>query len=393
LILNREESRSPAGNEVIMKEEIRMKEPVVIVGAGLSGLRAASLLQSKGINCRIFEARSRLGGRVLSRTAKDRPDLGRFDLGPTWFWPDHEPAIAKLVQTLGLPTIEQYTAGAMLFEQSQSGQVQRHVLPEGAVERSMRLEGGIQTLIEALAFSLSPGTVELNTRVNAIQLDHSGRVTIEAEMADGKMKSIQAAAVILALPPRILAERITFSPALPDGMIASLKEKPTWMAGQAKVVAIYDRPFWREAGLSGQVTSWAGPLQEIHDASPETGYGALFGFFGIPAKMRQELGEDHTLRLVTEQLTRLFGPQAGEPIALLYKDWASDPETAVEEDAQPLTSFPDYGLPAGKSTWEKRVVFAGTETASGHGGHLEGALHAAERAVSTVMEIVNSNLA
>ncbi|WP_369385767.1 flavin monoamine oxidase family protein [Mesobacillus boroniphilus] len=320
--------------------------------------------------------------------AKDRPELGRFDLGPTWFWPNHEPAIIKLVEDLGLPTIEQHTAGAMLFEQSQTGQVQRHIIPEGAVERSMRLVGGIQSLTDALASSLPPETVELDTQVNAIQLAGTEEVIIEAEQTDGKKKSIRAAAVILALPPRIVVERIAFSPSLPDGLLASLKDKPTWMAGQAKAVAIYDWPFWREAGLSGQVTSWAGPLQEIHDASPDTGYGALFGFFGLPAKMRQELGEEHILRLVTDQLTRLFGPQAGKPTALLYKDWASDPETAVEEDAQPLTSFPDYGLPAGKSTWEKRIIFAGTETAQGHGGHLEGALQSAERAASEVMKVL-----
>ncbi|MFS0906790.1 hypothetical protein AB3N02_27595 [Priestia aryabhattai] len=58
------------------------------------------------------------------------------------------------------------------------------------------------------------------------------------------------------------------------------------MAGQAKAVAIYDRPFWRELGLSGFVSSWVGPLQEIHDASPDVGSGALFGFLGIPARMR-----------------------------------------------------------------------------------------------------------
>ncbi|WP_102260999.1 flavin monoamine oxidase family protein [Mesobacillus jeotgali] len=365
-----------------------MKEPVVIVGAGLSGLRAASLLQSKGISCRVLEARSRIGGRVLSMAAKDRPEPGRFDLGPTWFWPNHEPAIAKLVKDLGLPTIEQHTAGAMLFEQSQTGKVQRHVLPEGAVERSVRLAGGIQSLIDAIASTLPPETVELDTRVNAIQLDEPEGITIYAEQFDEKKKSIRAAAVILALPTRIVAESIAFSPKLPDGLMTSLKDKPTWMAGQAKAVAVYERPFWRDAGLSGQVTSWAGPLQEIHDASPDTGYGALFGFLGLPAKVRHELGEEHTLRLVIDQLTRLFGPSAEKPIALFYKDWSSDLDTAVEEDALPLTSFPDYGLPAGMSSWEKRVVFAGTETAPGHGGHLEGALQAAERAASEVLKVL-----
>ncbi|MBT2638611.1 FAD-dependent oxidoreductase [Bacillus sp. ISL-39] len=364
-----------------------MKKPVVIIGAGLSGLRAAAFLQAKGIGCRVLEARSRVGGRILSVAAKTRPEIGRFDLGPTWFWPNHEPAITQLVKDLGLPTIEQHTAGAMLFEQSKTGPVQRHVLPEGAVERSVRLEGGIQSLTDAIASSLPPETVELDTQVNAIRLDEADEVMIEAEQSDGKKKTIRAAAVILALPPRILAERIAFSPPLPDGLMASLKDKPTWMAGQAKAVAIYDRPFWREDGLSGQVTSWAGPLQEIHDASPESGYGALFGFFGIPAKMRQELGEEHILRMVTDQLTRLFGPSADNPLALLYKDWASDPETAVEQDAEPLTSFPDYGVPEGMSSWEKKVVFAGTETSSGYGGHLEGALKSAERAVSEVMKL------
>lgn len=29
--------------------------------------------------------------------------------------------------------------------------------------------------------------------------------------------------------------------------------------------AIYDRPFWREAGLSGTAQSMVGPLAEIHD--------------------------------------------------------------------------------------------------------------------------------
>lgn len=366
-----------------------MNEPVVIVGAGLAGLRAAALLQANGISCRVLEARDRIGGRVLSMEAQDMPELGKFDLGPTWFWPDHEPVITNLVKELGLSTTEQYTSGEMLYEQSKTGPIQRHVLPEGAVERSVRLAGGIQSLIDAIASTLPSGTIELNTRVTAIQLDD--QVTIEAEELNGKKKSIHAGAVILALPPRIIAERIDFSPSLPDGILASMKDKPTWMAGQAKAVAIYDRPFWREDGLSGQVTSWSGPLQEIHDASPETGYGALFGFFGIPAKIRQELGEEHLHYLVIDQLTRLFGPSAEKPMAFLYKDWAGDPQTAVEQDLPPLTSFPDYGLPAGMSSWGKRVIFAGTETAPGHGGHLEGALLSAERAASVLMKLVDEN--
>jgi monoamine oxidase len=164
------------------------------------------------------------------------------------------------------------------------------------------------------------------------------------------------------------------------------------MAGQAKAIAIYDRPFWRESGLSGFATSWVGPLQEIHDASPETGSGALFGFFGMPAKTRRELGEDKVLKLVIDQLVRLFGTSAQNVRAILYKDWADDSETAVEEDLDPLRDFPSYGQPPKAGVWEKKIIFAGTETNSQYGGHLEGALQSAERAVLEIMYLKNKPL-
>lgn len=363
-----------------------MNDPIIIVGAGLSGLHAASMLVAQGYECSVLEARGRIGGRVLSREIVDRPDLGKFDLGPTWFWPQHEPVIASLVKELGLSTFEQHTEGAILFEQSQTAPVQRHVLPEGAVEKSFRLTGGVRSLVDAVTKTLPQGTVNLNTRVTAIHKDEEGTITLEADL-DGKRRIIRAGAVILAIPPRIAAQRITFSPSLPEELMGNLLDKSTWMAGQAKAVAIYNRPFWREDGLSGQAMSWGGPLQEIHDATNETGYGALFGFFGIPAKTRQELGEEKILKLVVDQLTRLFGSSAENPISLLYKDWSSDPDTAVEADSKPLSAFPDYGRPADSNVWKNKILFAGTETSSEYGGHLEGALRSAERAVSEAVAL------
>ncbi|RKL66567.1 amine oxidase [Salipaludibacillus neizhouensis] len=363
-----------------------MSDPIIIVGAGLSGIRVASLLTSKGIECCVLEARGRIGGRVLSESSVDRPELGKFDLGPTWFWPQQEPIISSLVNELGLQTFVQHTDGDILLERSQSQPLERHKLPEGATLSSVRLSGGVQSLIDAVAATLPRGTVELGTSVTTISMDEAGKVTLEADLADGKKKSIRARAVILALPPRIVASRIAFSPPLSTQLMTSLQDKPTWMAGQAKVIAIYNRPFWREDGLSGQVMSWAGPLQEIHDASPDSGSGALFGFFGISAKMRQELGKERVLKLVVTQLTRLFGQLAEKPISLLYKDWSIDTETAVDEDSIPISDFPNYGQPANFSSGKKKIIFAGTETSSEHGGHLEGALRSAERAVAELME-------
>ncbi|MFY2307143.1 flavin monoamine oxidase family protein [Lysinibacillus fusiformis] len=362
-----------------------MSNPIIIVGAGLSGLRTASLLTAQGIKCIVLESRDRIGGRILSISDSKRPELGKFDVGPTWFWPQYEKTITNLAEELNLRTFAQYTKGAMLSERYKDSLPERYILPENHEARSVRFTGGVQSLIDAIAKTIPEGVVELSTRVKAIQLDKDGAITVVAELANGMKKLLSAAAVILALPPRIIANNIEFSPSIPPNLISDLLNKPTWMAGQAKVVAIYERPFWRELGLSGYVSSWVGPLQEIHDASPEKGSGALFGFLGIPAKIRNEIGEDKILGLILDQLVKLFGTQAQNVSGILYKDWSFDIETTVEEDLEPLRDYPIYGQSHFVGAWENKIIFAGTETNSQFGGHLEGALLSAEKAVSEIL--------
>ncbi|WP_409304720.1 flavin monoamine oxidase family protein [Peribacillus sp. SCS-155] len=366
-----------------------MNNPVIIVGGGLSGLRAASLLTEQGIECRVLDARDRIGGRVLSTSVTNRPDLGRFDLGPTWFWPQYESHIANLVKELDLETFEQYKKGEILIERFQIKPPERCVLKENSDERWVRLTGGVQSLIDALAETIPSEIVELETRVKKIEINEAGDITVEAELSDGKRKKFLADAVILALPPRLVAHDIEFSPSLPPNLITDIVKKPTWMAGQAKVVAVYDRPFWRELGLSGYVLSAVGPLEEIYDASPNKGSGALFGFFGMPPEARGKMGQEKILKLVVDQLVKLFGSEAENVKAILYKDWASDSETAVEEDFSPLKSYQSYGQPPVEGVWEKKIIFAGTETNSQCSGHLEGALQSAEQAVFEIINLYN----
>ena len=369
-----------------------MNNSVIIVGAGLSGLRAASLLTQQGIKCRVLEARDRIGGRVLSTSVPNRPDLGKFDLGPTWFWPQDESHIANLVKELNLETFEQYKKGEILIERFQIKPPERCVLQENSDEKWIRLTGGVQSLIEALTETLPSEIVELETKVKKIRLNEAGDITVEADLADGKRKKFPADAVILALPPRLVARHIEFSPSLPPNLMTDIVKKPTWMAGQAKVVAVYDRPFWREVGLSGYVLSAVGPLEEIYDASPYKGSGALFGFFGMPPEARKKMGQDKILKLVVDQLVKLFGSEAKNVKAIFYKDWSSDSETAVEEDISPLKNYQSYGEPPVEGVWENKIIFAGTETSSQCSGHLEGALQSAEQAVFKIINLNNKSL-
>lgn len=344
-----------------------MTKSIAIIGAGVSGLYAASLLTEKGYDVTVFEARDRIGGRVLSHDG--------FDLGPTWYWPETETTITQLIERLGLPTFSQHTTGDLMLER-QFGVIERHTLPPGHIVPSMRLVGGMASLTTALASTLPAGTIQLESTVTSIKQTED-EVTIELETGWSQAFTH----VIMAIPPRLVS-RISFQPELSETTKSKLANTPTWMAGQAKVLAVYDRLFWREKGLSGQGMSWAGVLQEIHDASQPGGLAALFGFFRLSAAERSVFDQDELNRRVIDQLVRLFGEEARQPREVIYVDWSSDRHTATVQDGVPLTDFPVYEPIALDSAWEGWLSLAGTETDSLFGGHIEGALRAAERVVN-----------
>jgi monoamine oxidase len=158
------------------------------------------------------------------------------------------------------------------------------------------------------------------------------------------------------------------------------------MAPHAKFFAVYDQPFWREAGLSGTAQSMVGPMPEIHDATTASGQAALFGFLGVGADQRAALGEDALTRACLDQLARLFGADARHPRATLFKDWAADPLTATAAD-RVATGHPVPDLaPWVSGPWQARLALAGSETSPSEPGYLAGAVVAAARAVADTVQ-------
>ncbi len=315
---------------------------VLILGGGLSGLRLADLLHRAGLSFQLFEARPRWGGRI---TALEAPG-GRVDLGPSWFWPG-QARIAGLVADLGLARLAQHAKGEILFEQA-LGVVQRGA-GFGSMEGSFRLDGGMIGLIEGLVARLPADRLHQSQRAVAVG---DGSV----QMADGTRHS--ARHVVLALPPR-LAAGLLQDAVWPDALRMGLAAIPTWMAGHAKFVAVYDRPFWREAGLSGDAISRLGPLAEIHDASGADGSpAALFGFLGIPATARAGQGEKIAAQSLA-QLARLFGPQAAQPVGTALQDWACEPLTATAADRTPPRATRPMACPGACPTpWAAACICA-----------------------------------
>ncbi len=349
-----------------------MTPQVLIVGGGLAGLALARQLEAAGTTYRVIEARARLGGRIHGQVVASGDHSAAFDLGPAWFWPG-QPRIAALVQTLGLERFDQYATGTLSYE-DERGRVQRG---QGySMEGSYRLAGGLSRLVDAIAERLPAGCIAREHR--AIGIERSGgqmRTRVESQ---GQTEATTSDAVVLALPPRVAATTIDFGDTVSDAALQAMRRIPTWMAGHAKVVAVYERPFWREAGLSGDAASRAGPLAEIHDASPAVGGPyALFGFVGVSVAARRD--REGLLAAVRAQLVRLFGAPASEPLELLLQDWAVEPETAIDLDHAPLRHHPTYGLPAQlRQLCDGKLVLGSTEVAREFGGYLEGALEAAE---------------
>lgn len=353
---------------------------IAIVGAGLAGLYAAFLLEQAGItDYRLLEARSRTGGRIASLAPEG------FDLGPTWFWPEQQPALDRLVHSLGLARFAQHETGDLLFEPAQHG-VQRVRTPayEGA-PTSMRLAGGMGALVAALRSRLDGTCIATGQAVRRMQLQGDA-VVLQSEDAQGRPTTWQARHMLLALPPRLAARHITFSPALPPKLAHAWQAAPTWMAPHAKYLAVYATPFWRAQGLSGQARSARGPLAEIHDASMPGGRGALFGFFGLPARMRHAVPDAVLRSHCRAQLARLFGPEALEPETDALQDWAAEPLTATSADADASGghgSAPPAVPAAGP--WQGRITGIASEWSPEFPGYLAGAVDAAQRAVHALL--------
>ncbi|WP_201624572.1 flavin monoamine oxidase family protein [Psychrobacter immobilis] len=371
---------------------------VAIIGGGLSGLYAAYLLEKKGVDYVLLEARPTLGGRIVTARATD-PNTAQitdstsgFDLGPSWFWPEYQQQLARLIDELQLESFAQFEEGDMLVERSPNEPAMRTHGYKSAPP-SMRLKGGMATLIDALYQRLDATRILTNQKVR--QLHNTGHyIEITSEDESGQVavyqtQQWQAQHVLLALPPRLAEESITFEPALPTNLMTQWRGTATWMAPHAKYLAVYDNPFWQQQGLSGSARSGQGPMVEIHDASVVDGNGALFGFIGVPAAARQTVSADVLKQHCREQLVRLFGAQAESPQAEYLKDWAQEPFTATSADAN--SDGQHATAPISKALsgiWANSLSGIGSEWSAQFPGYLAGAIDAASIGVKNLPESI-----
>ncbi|MFB2580187.1 flavin monoamine oxidase family protein [Herbiconiux sp. P15] len=87
-----------------------LKRDVVIIGAGATGLTAATRLKAAGLSVVVLEARDRIGGRLWT----DHIEGQLFELGGQWVSPD-QTALIETLEELGLETYSRFREGESVY--------------------------------------------------------------------------------------------------------------------------------------------------------------------------------------------------------------------------------------------------------------------------------------
>ncbi len=264
----------------------------------------------------------------------------------------------------------------VLFYSHSGGSLQKLIDTTGGAQQD-RFEGGSALIAECLAARLGAGTVRLNAPVSRISVA-GDKVT--ASTAAGRFDGKR---IIVSAPP-LLAGRIEYEPALPPQREQLTQRAP--MGSVIKCQVVYDEPFWRAEGLSGQATGDGEGSRVVFDNSPAGGSpGVLLAFLeGDEARRLGREPEPVRRAAVIGSLTRYFGPRAAAPADYLELDWQ-----------QERWSGGCYGTLFGPNAWTRYgpaltapagpVHWAGTETSSVWCGYMDGAVRSGERAAAAVL--------
>jgi monoamine oxidase len=264
----------------------------------------------------------------------------------------------------------------VLFYAHSAGSFQMAIDTGGGAQQD-RFAGGSQIVCDRVAEALGPDVVHLGMPVRRIIVG-GDRATVESDRGTWTGRR-----VIVTLPP-MLAGRIVYDPLLPPWRDQLTQRTP--MGSVIKCNAIYEEPFWRSEGLSGQATGDGAGARVVFDNSPADGTpGILLGFLeGDEARRLGRAGAEVRRQAVLDSFVRYFGPKAAHPVDFIELDWQAEP-----------WSGGCYGTLFGPNVWTRYgpalrepvgpIHWAGTETATVWSGYMDGAVSSGQRAAAEVL--------
>jgi monoamine oxidase len=240
-----------------------------------------------------------------------------------------------------------------------------------------RFVGGTARIVDIMAKALAHRVV-LGSAVRRIEQDGEGvRVVSDRVVVDAKR-------VIVAVPPQV-AGHIRYAPKLPSDrakLNRSLRQ-----GSLIKAAAVYETPFWRDAGLTGTAVATGGPVNATFDDSPPGGKpGIVFGFIGGDnARAHRKLTPSARRKAVLANYVDFFGPKAAKPIEYFETDWSVSPWTrGCPVGIGGIGTYTAYGTALRKTVG--RIHWAGTETSTYWNGYMDGAVRSGERAAAEALD-------
>jgi monoamine oxidase len=162
------------------------------------------------------------------------------------------------------------------------------------------------------------------------------------------------------------------------------------MGSVIKFNVLYDRPFWRDEGLSGHVSSPDLPLSVVLDNVPHgSQHGVLLAFAeGRHARQLSALTVGDRRAVALDCLATYFGPRAAQALEFLEKDWSAEPFSGGCYGGRLGTGVwtaygPQLRQPVGLIHW------AGTETSAVWNGYMDGAVRSGHRAAVEISQALS----
>ena len=430
-------------------EHTAEERTVVVVGAGVAGLRTALGLHDRGVDVLVLEAAPRVGGRVLTETTA----LGsHVDLGGQWIGAGHHrftalaaehgaqvyametPRLPRLVdgpRTVGLASPTFLLAGAALAAWEGlvrlGGPHLGHDVLVGDLLR--RVPGRARRLLRVLFeiastadperltlrdFAATVRTMEglttaMTTRGGAqdsLVVDGAG--TLAVRMAERLEDRVRTESPVLAIhrddtgatvhtaTGTVRCRHVVVT--VPPPVAAAIEHRPPlpaersraergmYMGSVYKALAVYERPFWRERGHA-EMIAIDDPGVGVFDTSPPSAGGPGHLCLLVGGTDARTL-DDLSPADRRDALLGRLAHHLGEGVRA-PASWHEKSWHLDEYVGGGYLAFPDPaagGLPFPLGHAPAGTVhWAGTETAGEHAGYIEGALESGERAAAEVL--------
>ena len=415
---------------------------VIVVGAGMAGLVAATRLKQAGMEVEILEAGNRVGGRMWTDTS-----LGMaLDLGAAWVHGAGEKnPLTSLVKKLSIPVLETdadslalysdgeeisdelyeeidentedlYSSGRNLKRRARLNDTMEEVLEEMPDDLSKTVRQGVRwNFASDVEIELSADARELSLKYwdedyafdGPEWLLKTGFVAVARHLAQGLMirtnttvsrigktanqvevhtnaGQLQADFVVVTCSVGVLQSgAIRFEPGLSQERQEALSRIK--MGTMKKIALSFPRAFWPSVHRMGDLRD--GPTLEFWNLQPLTGKPALVALTqGAFARELERGHEKGAKEVAMEHLRSMFG-KVPDPIGMIRTKWHSDPLFRGSYSIVASgSSIGDFETMAEQD--DDRVFLAGEACNARYPGTLHGAYLSGVSVAKSILELV-----